>query len=98
MKTATEVVQMTACNHALVVGLVLLASSQGNNATALANSSRHRRFADELTTILYTKENEYSSALGISMAFSSIHPGFTVDAIDQIRDVLGYRTVSNMHV
>mmetsp|Transcript_33972 Transcript_33972/g.62491 ORF Transcript_33972/g.62491 Transcript_33972/m.62491 type:complete len:90 (-) Transcript_33972:161-430(-) len=75
LKTATEVIQMAADHRALIVGLVLLASSQGNATAALANPNRHRSFADELTTILYTKENECSSSLGVSMAFSLIYPG-----------------------
>ena len=53
-------------------------------------STNHRGFADALTANLYGKENECSSALGVSMAFSLIYPGSTGNSTDQIRDVMGY--------
>ena len=39
----------------------------------------HQLFADELTSNLYENDNEYTSALGVSMAFSLIYPGCVRD-------------------
>ena len=61
-------------------------------------ATKHRSFADELTASMYTKENECSSALGVSMAFSLIYPGSTNNATDEIRDTLGYPEGSNMQL
>ena len=96
-KTASEVRKMTVYHHAVIVGLVLLAS-QVNEAAALANSSRHRNFADDPTTILYTEENECSSALGVSMTFFLIYLGCTGDVVNQIHGVLSCPTGSNMQL
>jgi len=70
----------------------MLAPNQSNHQViaSLVNSNAHQTFADELTTNLYIKANECSSALGVSMAFSLIYPGCTGDAIDQLRNVFGY--------
>eukprot|EP00579_Thalassiosira_antarctica_P017117 CAMPEP_0201945886 /NCGR_PEP_ID=MMETSP0903-20130614/54133_1 /ASSEMBLY_ACC=CAM_ASM_000552 /TAXON_ID=420261 /ORGANISM="Thalassiosira antarctica, Strain CCMP982" /LENGTH=540 /DNA_ID=CAMNT_0048488967 /DNA_START=521 /DNA_END=2139 /DNA_ORIENTATION=- len=90
-------------HQALTFGFVLAASRSKSRALAAAviNSSEHQHqgFADELTAIMFTKDNECSSALGVSMALSLIYPGCTGDVIDpgstgdaiyQIRDTLGY--------
>eukprot|EP00579_Thalassiosira_antarctica_P009098 CAMPEP_0201902378 /NCGR_PEP_ID=MMETSP0902-20130614/54921_1 /ASSEMBLY_ACC=CAM_ASM_000551 /TAXON_ID=420261 /ORGANISM="Thalassiosira antarctica, Strain CCMP982" /LENGTH=1151 /DNA_ID=CAMNT_0048436377 /DNA_START=102 /DNA_END=3557 /DNA_ORIENTATION=- len=66
---------------------------------AVINTTEHQKFADELTEILYTEDNEFSSALGVSMALSLIYPGLsTVDAIEEVRDALRYPTGSNMQL
>ena len=85
----------------LAAGLVLIASlSSGSfiDAAAIVDLAAHQKFADELTSILYTNENECTSALGVSMAFSLIYPGSTGNGIDEIRDTLGYPSGSNLQL
>lgn len=62
------------------------------------NMADHQMFADELTSTLYTKPNECSSALGVSMAFSLIYPGSTDDGLEEIRDTLYYPEGSNVRL
>jgi len=62
------------------------------------NATEHQMFADELTGIMYANENECSSALGVSMAFSLIYPGSTGDGIEEIQDTFRYPEGSNMHL
>jgi serine protease inhibitor len=52
--------------------------------------ANHRDFADTLTAELYSKQNECTSAWGVSMAFSLIYPGTVDPSTEQIRNVLGY--------
>merc|ERR1719464_444967 len=54
----------------------------------------HQKFADDLTALIYTRVNECSSSLGVSMAFSLVYPGCTGDAIAQVRDTLHYPAAS----
>jgi len=83
----------------LVVGLCLLTGHDNRRAdAALVNSTAHRTFADDLAASIYENDNECSSALGVSMAFSLIYPGCTGDAPDQLRDVLGYPKTDNMRL
>jgi len=49
-----------------------------------------RGFADDLTATLYVNENECTSALGVSMAFSLVYPSMTGASLNQTRSVLGY--------
>ena len=60
--------------------------------------TNHRGFADALTTNLYEKDNECTSALGVSMAFSLIYPGSTGVSTEQIRDVMGYPSGTQMQL
>jgi serpin B len=57
---------------------------------AQVDPSKQQQFADNLTSLIYTNENDFSSALGVSMAFSLIWPGCTGDAIDEVRQTMGY--------
>jgi len=50
----------------------------------------HADFADSLTSVLYEDENDCTSALGVSMAFSLIYPGSTGESKKQIQTVFGY--------
>ena len=50
----------------------------------------HRAFADALTNALYSKENECTSAWGVSLAFSLVYPTSVGDSEQEIRNVLGY--------
>jgi len=79
--------------RALVAGL-LLPSSRGEQPLKI-DPTDHQIFADKLTSVLYTNANECTSALGVSMAFSLIYPGCTGEAIDQLRNTLGYPQGSN---
>ena len=93
---------MKSYHRLLAAKLILLVSRRGDSPTALAaaqvDPTEHQKFADELTSLLYTKENECSSALGVSMAFSLIYPGSTNSATDEIRDTLGYPEGSTMQL
>mmetsp|Transcript_18545 Transcript_18545/g.29105 ORF Transcript_18545/g.29105 Transcript_18545/m.29105 type:complete len:496 (+) Transcript_18545:144-1631(+) len=68
------------------------------------DSAQHRLFSDQLTSQIYSNPNEFSSSLGVSMAFSLIYPGSTNDAVDEIRTVFGYLddnddgSSNNMHL
>ena len=57
--------------------------------SANAKPSKQQSFADELTSILYAKEDECTPTLGVSMILSLARPGCTDDGITQIRDVMG---------
>lgn len=84
----------------LFVGLVL-STSRGKSPTLAAaqvDPSGHQQFADDLTSRLYTNDNECSSALGVSMAFSLVYPGCVGDAIVQVRDELRYPEEDNMQL
>lgn len=81
----------------IIASLILLLGSSRRHlsffvesADAKVDESTHQNFADELTTNLYTKENEFSSTLGVSMVFSLLYPGSTDVSMTQIRDVLGF--------
>jgi serine protease inhibitor len=81
----------------MLLAVVVLAISQlasASAASANVDPTIHRSFADELTSNLYTKANECSSALGVSMAFSLLYPGSTGDGKEEIRNVLGYATTT----
>eukprot|EP00984_Skeletonema_dohrnii_P017157 scaffold7749_cov105-Skeletonema_dohrnii-CCMP3373.AAC.1 len=45
-----------------------------------------QKFADELTTSLYSKPNECTSSLSVSMVFSLLYPGATNDGIAAMRN------------
>ena len=62
------------------------------------SSANQQKFADALTSSLYSKPNECSSALSVSMVFSLIYPGATNDGIIDMRDTLGYPDGSNMQL
>jgi len=59
----------------------------------------HRLFADALTNLLYNKGGtpvgDFTSALGVSMAFSMVYPSMTGDSLNQTQYVLGYPANSN---
>lgn len=88
--TATTVTDSTIATSSEVEGIVPL--------PAAINPSNHQEFADDLVSIIYTKDNECSSALGVSMAFSLIYPGCDGDSIDQIRETLHYPEGTNMQL
>jgi serine protease inhibitor len=70
--------------------LLLTQPYRSTAAAATVDSTQHRLFSDQLTSQIYQNPNEFSSALGVSMAFSLIYPGSTNDAVDEIRNVFGY--------
>eukprot|EP01083_Nonionella_stella_P079192 217084_1 len=83
----------------VTTGLILLASRRASaeshdttshHASAEVSPALHQSFADVLTSALYTNENECTSALGVSMAFSLVYPGCTNNGITEIRDTMGY--------
>ncbi|KAL7547956.1 hypothetical protein ACHAWF_011246 [Thalassiosira exigua] len=59
------------------------------------NATAHQEFADELVSVLYENDNECSSALGVSMAFSLVYPGCTGEGEEQVRDALRYPEGTN---
>ena len=61
-------------------------------------NTNHATFADALTSNLYTNDNECSSALGVSMAFGLIYPSGTGNSADQIRNVFGYPSGSQLQL
>ena len=65
---------------------------------ATVDKTVHRTFADELTAVLYTKENECSSTWGVSLAFSLIYPGSSGESTEQIRSVMGYPSGSQLQL
>ena len=87
---------MTKCfRSSILVGLV---AAKSLAAAAAVNPATHRAFADDLTSKLYKNDNECTSALGVSMAFSLIWPGCSGDAIDEVRETLGYPSGTNMRL
>jgi len=58
-----------------------------------------RRFADALTSSLYdpnaTTTGDFTSALGVSMAFSLVYPSMTGTSLEQTQSVLGYPAANN---
>jgi len=86
---------MIGYRQALSAAIAALAT---RTISANVKPSKQQSFADELTSILYTKENECTSALGVSMAFSLVYPGCTGDGITEIREVMGYPGGSNMQL
>jgi len=76
-------------HHPQALAALVLAISMTRTA-AQVDPSKQQQFADNLTSLIYTNENDFSSALGVSMAFSLIWPGCTGDAIDEVRQTLGY--------
>ncbi len=73
-----------------LVALAFVISVAPPPIAAQVDPSKQQQFADNLTSLIYTNENDFSSALGVSMAFSIIWPGCTGDAIDEVRQTLGY--------
>jgi serpin B len=47
-------------------------------------------FADALSSELYTQENECTSSLGVSIAFSLIYPSATGQSLVEMQEVFGY--------
>jgi serpin B len=62
------------------------------------SSANQQKFADALTSSLYSEPNECSSALSVSMVFSLLYPGATNDGIIDMRDTFGYPDSSNMQL
>ncbi len=60
--------------------------------------ANQQKFADELTASLYSKPNECTSSLSVSMVFSLLYPGATNDGITAMRDTFGYPDGSNMQL
>ncbi|KAL7537048.1 hypothetical protein ACHAWF_005642, partial [Thalassiosira exigua] len=83
---------------AIAAGLLLDGGTSPRFVEASVDRAQHRSFADELTAILYRKDNECTSALGVSMAFSLIYPGSNGNGTEEIRDTLGYPEGSNMQL
>ena len=72
---------------ALGTGAVVVLAQQGDEDWRV----NQRGFADALTAALYdTAASEFTSALGVSMAFSLVYPSMTGDALNQTQAVLGY--------
>ena len=80
------------------LSLLLLAIGLLHVSNAAVDKNVHRAFADSLTAKLYKDENEFSSALGVSMAFSLIYPGSNGDSTEEIRNVLGYPSGSQLQL
>ena len=83
----------TAAINLLLLNLLVLA--QPAASAGGVDSTQHRVFSDQLTSQIYSTPNEFSSSLGVSMAFSLVYPGSTNDAVDEIRDVFGYLNDDN---
>ena len=62
------------------------------------SSANQQKFADALTSSLYSKPNECSSALSVSMVFSLIYPGATNDGIIAMRDTFGYPDSTHKYI
>lgn len=67
-------------------------------ANETMSSANQQKFADALTSSLYSKPNECSSALSVSMVFSLLYPGATNDGIIAMRDTFGYPDSTNMQL
>ena len=67
-------------------------------ANETMSSANQQKFADALTSSLYSEPNECSSALSVSMVFSLLYPGATNDGIIDMRDTFGYPDSSNMQL
>jgi serpin B len=75
-----------------MIFLLLLVSSF-TFAGAQVSDSYHvnqRAFADDLTASLYRNDNECTSALGISMAFSLVYPSMTGASMHQTQSIFGF--------
>lgn len=90
---------MTAYHRSLIVVLLCSAPRRRNSPPLAAaqdiDPREHQNFADDLTAQLYSRANECSSALGVSMAFSLVYPGCTGDAIEEVRATLRYPAASD---
>ena len=75
---------------AIILLLNLVLAKPAASATGGVDSTQHRSFSDQLTSQIYSNPNEFSSSLGVSMAFSLVYPGSTNGAVDEIRSVFGY--------
>jgi len=74
-----------------LAAIVALAARYATRTSAQAvDPTDHQAFADDLTATLHANANDCTSALGVSMAFSLVWPGCTGEAVNQVRDVLGY--------
>lgn len=62
----------------------------GAREVAPALHVNQRAFADSLTSKLYENENDCTSALGVSMAFSLIYPAMTGNSYSQVQNAFGY--------
>ena len=75
----------------IAIYLWLLVSSLAVTAQVPLLQVSHRRFADQLIAALYGDDgNEFTSSLGVSMAFALIYPSMTGNAQNQTATVLGY--------
>eukprot|EP00984_Skeletonema_dohrnii_P003091 scaffold1036_cov135-Skeletonema_dohrnii-CCMP3373.AAC.1 len=87
---------MIAKNTAAITTLLnLLLLTKPAASSGGVDSIQHRSFSDQLTSQIYSNPNEFSSALGVSMAFSLVYPGSTNDAVDEISTVFGYLNDDN---
>ena len=86
--------------YQVAIGLLLLASKhrQSTVEASLVDYIKHQAFSDALTSVIYKNENECSSALGVSLAFSLIYPGCTGKAVREVQDVLGYLSGPKEHL
>jgi len=85
----------------LASGVQTLTSDEATNSTselAPMDAAGQQAFADELTPIIYTNENDCLSALGLSMALSLVYPGSKGGGIEQLRDTLRYPNGTNMRL
>lgn len=89
---ASKTPQTAEATLASLVASEAVAASEryGNDSYTLVDQNSHRSFADNITAFLHKNDNDITSALGVSMAFSLIYPGCTGEAVDQISDVLGF--------
>jgi len=85
---------------------VLLLVSFTTAATATADGSslsvKHRKFSDELSSILHLNDNDSdenknhcTSSLGVSMAMSLLYPSMKGDASQEVEDVFGFTSLSS---
>ena len=60
-------------------------------------NTQHRLFADDLTKELYnsSKENEFTSTWGISLAFGLLYPAAIDDSYSQMQSVLRFPDIGN---
>mmetsp|Transcript_16357 Transcript_16357/g.24754 ORF Transcript_16357/g.24754 Transcript_16357/m.24754 type:complete len:465 (-) Transcript_16357:168-1562(-) len=66
----------------------LFLATISSSSTALKKAQHE--FADQITPALYGKENDCSSALGISMAMSLLYPSMIETNQNQLKHVFGY--------
>jgi serine protease inhibitor len=77
---------------AFLLGLLML-QDQVRRTAAVSSVNlmeAQHSFADTLTANLYANENDFTSALGVSMAFGLIYPSSIAASREEMESVFGY--------